>query len=103
MVAASTYYFSSDSSKDGHAELSLGFKWAYGANFGSIALGSLVQALLAILRMLLEDAANSDSSEGFGGIVKCAAACCLRCVEGVVDYVNKLALAQVAITGEPYC
>jgi len=78
-------------------------KWAYGANFGSIAFGSLVQAILTILREGLEGAADSDSSEGAAGVVKCVAVCLLRCVEGIVDYVNKLALAQVAITGEPYC
>ena len=55
------------------------------------------------MRILLEEAANSDSSEGAAGIVKCVAVCCLKCIEGIVDYVNKLALAQLAITGEPYC
>lgn len=42
MVAASSYYFDSNKDTEGTANLTLGFKWAYGANFGSIALGSLV-------------------------------------------------------------
>jgi hypothetical protein len=42
MVATSSYYFDSNDEKEGTASLALGFKWAYGANFGSIAFGSLV-------------------------------------------------------------
>lgn len=42
MVAASTYYFDSDETKEGQANLMLGVKWAFGPNFGSIAFGSLV-------------------------------------------------------------
>lgn len=42
MVAASTYYFTSNEKEDGHADVGIGFKWAYGANMGSIALGSLI-------------------------------------------------------------
>jgi hypothetical protein len=103
MVAASSYYFDSDATKEGVANVTLGFKWGYGPNFGSVALGSLVQTIITILRELLEGAANSDSSEGAAGVIKCVALCLLRCIQGVVDYVNKLAFAQMAIAGEPYC
>jgi hypothetical protein len=42
MVSASTYYFSSNENDNGTGEVLLGFKWAYGANMGSLAFGSLV-------------------------------------------------------------
>jgi len=103
MVAASTFYFDSNAEGDGSATVMLGVKWGYGPNFGSIALGSLVQTVLTILRELLEGPANSESSEGAAGAIKCVAVCLLSCVAGVVDYVNKLAFAQLAITGESYC
>lgn len=53
MVAASTYYFDSDANNEGKADLLLGFKWAYGPNFGSIAFASLVQAIVTFIREVL--------------------------------------------------
>ena len=69
----------------------LGVKWAVGPSFGSVAFSSLVQALFAMMRILLEEAANSDSSEGAAGVVKCVAVCCLKLISGKLDYFNKLA------------
>jgi len=103
MVAASTFYFDSDSEHTGEANLSLGFKWGYGANMGSIAFGSLVQAIITLIKELLEGAANGEGSEGAAGVIKTVATCLLCCVSELIDYVNKLAFAQVAITGESYC
>jgi len=54
MVSASTYYFTSNPSKDGSASVCTGFKFAYGANMGSLAFGSLVLTIVGILRAIVD-------------------------------------------------
>jgi len=46
MVAAATYYFNSDASKEGEAEVKLGFEFAYFNHMGSLAVGSFVIAVV---------------------------------------------------------
>lgn len=46
IVSASTYYFNSDSTHEGDANVSLGFKYAYINHAGSIAFGSLIIAII---------------------------------------------------------
>lgn len=46
MVAASTYYFSSNPMAEGDAEVMTGVKMAYFNHFGSIAIGSFIIALV---------------------------------------------------------
>lgn len=52
---------------------------------------------------MAEQANDSDSNEGAAAVFKCVAMCIIRCIDDVVDYINVLAIAQLAITGEPYC
>jgi hypothetical protein len=46
MVAASTYYFNSNRTKDGEAEVALGFKYAHINHTGSIAFGAFIIAVI---------------------------------------------------------
>lgn len=46
MVAATTYYFDSNSEKDGEADVSLGFKFTYMYHAGSLAFGSFIIAVV---------------------------------------------------------
>ena len=50
MVAASTYYFDSHKERDGEANVSLGFKYAYMNHAGSLAFGSFIVALVQFIR-----------------------------------------------------
>jgi len=50
MVAASTYYFDSNKDKEGEANVSVGFKYAYMNHAGSLAFGSFVVALVQFIR-----------------------------------------------------
>jgi hypothetical protein len=54
MVSASTYYFSSNASKEGEAEVSLGFKYAYVYHAGSLAFGSLMITIVMIARFIVQ-------------------------------------------------
>jgi choline transporter-like protein 2/4/5 len=46
MVAATTYYFDSNKEYDGHANVTLGFKFAYMYHAGSLAFGSFIIAII---------------------------------------------------------
>jgi len=58
MVSAATYYFDSNSSKDGSASVCTGFKFAYTKNIGSLAFGSLILTLVGIMRAIVEGMAE---------------------------------------------
>ena len=53
MVSASTYYFDSNAEFEGSASVATAMNFAYVKNFGSLALGSLIQTLISILELLL--------------------------------------------------
>jgi hypothetical protein len=50
MVSSATYYFNSSQKFEGSAEVSLGFTWAFLFHAGSIAIGSLVIAVVRFFR-----------------------------------------------------
>lgn len=59
MVSAATYYFDSNPMKNGSASVCTGFRFAYTRNLGSLAFGSLVLTIIAILRAIVETLAES--------------------------------------------
>lgn len=52
MISASTYYFSSNASEEGSADVSLGFHLTYLYHMGSIAFGSFVIAVVRFIRII---------------------------------------------------
>lgn len=51
MVSSSTYYFNSNSKVEGNAEVGRGVYWAFFSHPGSIAIGSLIIAVIRFLRI----------------------------------------------------
>lgn len=84
MVTATTYYFTSDMGKVGSGELMTGMKWAWVNNFGSLAFGSLIIAIIFTIRVIVYYAATqAEKAGGDNGAVKCivcVAQCCLKCL-----------------------
>lgn len=58
MIAASTYYFNSTNEKDGEAEVCTAISYAYKYHIGTIAFGSFIIAVLDVIRILFEFAAE---------------------------------------------
>lgn len=54
MVAASTYYFDSNSEKEGDGEVMTGVRFAYLNHFGSLAIGSFIIACCQFVRFVFE-------------------------------------------------
>lgn len=105
MVSACTFYWDSNESGDGNATVCTGFKFAYMKNFGSLCFGSLIMTLIKILVFIVETLAksNSDSTNPAARCIACIALCCVRCLERLVEYLNKTAYAYMAISGTSFC
>jgi hypothetical protein len=87
MVHTATYYFDSNETKDGSASVSTAFKFAYLKNAGSIAFGSLLLTVIAILKAMIDAAANSAKKEGdqAAACIACIAQCLIRCLEDLIE------------------
>ena len=96
------YYAPPTGEKVKHAALS-SFKRATTYSLGSIAFGSLIVALLDILRAVLSVVQSTQASEGdmVGAILACVAGCCVGCVDSLVQYFNRY--AYIEISCESFC
>ncbi|KAI5476925.1 hypothetical protein MNV49_007026 [Pseudohyphozyma bogoriensis] len=91
-----TYYFSGP----GAPTVAWGaFKRAATYSMGSIAFGSLINAILDLLKAALQVLRQYESDQGdmCGAAVVCVAQCCLACIAGAIEYFNRIALY-----GKPY-
>lgn len=107
MIASSTYYFKSTAEKDGEAEVCTAVSYAYKYHLGTLAFGSLIIAIIEIIRFLFELAAEQlVKASGDNCCVKCVvgcASCLLSMLEKCVDYINRSAYAFIAISGQGFC
>lgn len=107
MVSATSYYFDSNSEKDGEANVTLGFKFTYLYHIGSIALGSFIIAVIQMIRLIFYTMAEkAKRMSGENQVVKaviCVADCMLKCIEKICDYIQKSAYAYMAVSGDSFC
>jgi hypothetical protein len=54
IVAVSAWYFTSTNKQRGRFSLCRGFWWAFRYNFGSLAMGSFILALIWMVRIIFE-------------------------------------------------
>ena len=74
-------------------------------SFGSICFGSLVQAIVTALRVIVENARNSrnnQTNQDCGALLICILDCILSCLEDIVEYFNQWAYVFVGIYGYSY-
>jgi hypothetical protein len=75
-------------------------------SFGSICFGSLLQALISVLRFVVESSRNQrdrdDECGGCGALLLCILECLARLLEDVIDYFNQWAYIFVGIYGYSY-
>lgn len=86
----------------------LGALWkAFRYHFGSIALGSLVVALVQAVRFLFEylDAQSKRIREGsqLATLIVNCLRCCLWCFEALLKFVTSYAFIFVALNGDSFC
>ena len=98
MCSVSTYYFSSNANGEGSAEVRKALYWSHFYHAGSVALGSLILAIVEFLQAFLE----SVQSENDNAAARCVL-CCLKCIEEIVEYINTIAYANMAVSGDSFC
>lgn len=106
MISAAQYYFTSTREKEGSASVMAGVMISYFKHAGSIALGSLLHTLVFILRVVVDSLVNAAEGNGENGImvlIGCLLKCCVAWIEGLIEYINTMAYAFMAISGDPYC
>jgi len=72
-------------------------------SFGSLALGSLLIAVVESLNTLLQYTKRTNSKNRVIVWVASCLQCVLGCIEGIVRYVNKFAYIYVAMHGHSFC
>lgn len=78
------------------------FKRAVTTSFGSICFGSLLIALVQLVRALLREV-MSNSNNGLLVFLICCIECLLSWIESLANLFNVYAFTQVAIYGKPFC
>jgi len=83
-----------------------GLKLTLGNHLGTVALGSLIVAIIQVMRIILtafeyrmKEAAEKSETLRF---IMCCAQCCLAYLERVVKFINKNAYIVCAMTGENF-
>ena len=80
------------------------FKRATTYSFGSISFGSLIVAIINMLRQACSIAQHQSARDG--NIVGSIMFCCLGCLIGLLDwavtFINRYAFSHIALYGKPY-
>ncbi|XP_026069857.1 choline transporter-like protein 2 isoform X2 [Carassius auratus] len=72
---------------------------------GSLAFGSLILAIVQIIRVLLEyiDHKLKGAENKFAKFLMCCLKCCFWCLEKFIKFMNRNAYIMVAIYGKNFC
>ena len=80
--------------------LCIGIKRIVRYHTGSFTFAALIITIVTIARQAAEDAQREN--EGAAALCFCLLACCLRCLEDLIDTLNHNAIIVMAVTGESY-
>lgn len=84
-----------------------GVKYAYFKHAGSLAFGSLVHTIITMIKWLVDFASDQVQRASDGNVamkvILCCAKCLVRCFESIIEYLNKIAYAYMAVSGDSYC
>eukprot|EP00540_Astrosyne_radiata_P020165 CAMPEP_0116832522 /NCGR_PEP_ID=MMETSP0418-20121206/5939_1 /TAXON_ID=1158023 /ORGANISM="Astrosyne radiata, Strain 13vi08-1A" /LENGTH=579 /DNA_ID=CAMNT_0004461893 /DNA_START=77 /DNA_END=1816 /DNA_ORIENTATION=+ len=75
-------------------------------HLGTCAFGSLILAIVQIIRAILsrvQKKIKEMGKNGFADALLCCCQCCLWCFEKCIKFLNKNAYIQTAIFGTPFC
>lgn len=63
-------------------------------------MGALIVTLIKMLRILTDSADNGNGNSGGAAFV---VQCCLSCIADIINYLDDLAMAFMAISGDKFC
>jgi len=112
IVTSITWYYSDKEKKDddgipGDSDVTVGMWWSLRYHAGTLAAGSLIVAIVWIVRIVFEYVAKKmEGASGENGCTKCLVSsirCCLACFDRFIRYINRNAYIYCALTGESFC
>lgn len=98
-----THFYSLDNKRQrGSGIKAFGRSMTY--SLGSIAFGSLIVAILDLIRGLVSIIQSTQASEGdmVGAAIACVAGCIIGCIQYLIEFFNKYALINVSLYGNSY-
>jgi len=76
-------------------------------HFGSIGFGSLIIAIIFTIRVIVYTICKkAEAAGGDNKIIQCISClvqCFLKCMEELIEYINKSAYAFMSMSGESFC
>jgi choline transporter-like protein 2/4/5 len=75
-------------------------------HLGSVCVGGFLLAVVRMIRVIMwsiKKQAQGIKKVPFMGFAFYCADCCLRCLEGIVKYINRQAYIMIAIDGKGFC
>jgi hypothetical protein len=107
IVGVCTWYFTSNQDVRGNFSICRGLGWAIFFNFGSLAFGSMILAIVWILRITFEFVENALKNQTGNNqtlkMVMNVTRCCLDCFHRFIKFLNENAYIQIALLGENFC
>ncbi|KAK4319619.1 hypothetical protein Pmani_009461 [Petrolisthes manimaculis] len=103
--AVAQWFFTRNKKKDLGWPILTSMKRMYRYHLGSIALGSLIIAIVKLVRYMLkslEKRLNRNGNQCCACLLKCCR-CCLWCFEKFIKFLNKNAYIEIAIYGYGFC
>ncbi|XP_058267213.1 choline transporter-like protein 2 isoform X2 [Hemibagrus wyckioides] len=104
--AFASYYWAFNKSRDMPAcPVFASFGRALRYHTGSLAFGSLILAIVQVIRVLLEylDHKLKVAQNKFAKFLLCCLKCCFWCLEKFIKFINRNAYIMVAIYGKNFC
>jgi hypothetical protein len=91
-ATAAIWYFTSTSDANGSGSIIRGYWWVLRYHLGTVAFGSLIIAIVQMIRLIFEYYAEKlESANQDNAVVKallCATRCCLDCLERFVKFIS---------------
>ena len=114
IIAATTcmWYFSGEGSdekdKKGTVSICLSTKWAFKYHIGTMAMGSLLIAIMSIIKILFEYIVKKAEAAGqaknpIAKVVICVTRCIIWCVDSCIRFINSNAYIQCALFSTNFC
>jgi len=76
---------------------------AFGKSFGSVCFGSLLVAIVRLLRIMVDSARRqSNNRNAAAAVLACLVSCILSIIEDIMEWFNTFAYVQVAVRGLKY-
>ena len=101
------WYFSQGPGMESGGSIRKSVYWAFRYHLGSLAFGSLILAIVQFIRIILEYIKYQTAKlSGDNRMTQCLLAClsCIvACFERFVEFLNRNAYIQIALTGKSFC